>query len=81
MYKLLKKLGLRDDKRSAPSEKFTAEDFKKHFEKVSAERYEQTREATEEVISWIPDRSKEPAVEKAGETLNIEITVEEILKK
>ena len=44
MYKTLKKLGLRDDKRSAPSEQFSAEELKTHFEKVSKERSEHTSE-------------------------------------
>ena len=35
MYKTLKKLRLRDDNRSAPSEQFSAEEFKTEFEKVS----------------------------------------------
>ena len=52
MYKTLKKLGLRDDKRSAPSEQFSAEEFKTHFEKVSKERSEHSSEEMQEVISW-----------------------------
>ena len=51
MYKTLKKLGLRDDKRSAPSEQFSAEEFKTDFEKVSKERSEHTSEEIQEVIS------------------------------
>ena len=41
MYKTLKTIRQRDSKGTAPSETFTAEEFKIHFEKVGANRHEQ----------------------------------------
>ena len=81
MHKTLKKLGLRDDKRSAPSEQFSAEEFKTYFEKVSKERSEHTSEEVQEVISWIPDRREEQEVKRAAEKLGKEVTVGEILEQ
>ena len=81
MYKTLKKLGLRDDKRSAPSEQFSAEEIETHFKKVSKKRSEHTSEAIQEVISWIPDRREEQEVKRAAEKLEKEVTVGEILER
>ena len=81
MYKTLKKLGLRDDKISAPSEQFSAEEFKTLFEKVSRERSEHTSEEKQEVISWIPDRGEEQEIKTAAEKLEKEVTVGKILEQ
>ena len=81
MYKTLKKLGLRDDKRSAPSEQFSAEEFKTDFEKVSKERSEHTSEEIQEFISWIPDRREEQEVKRAAEKMGKEVTVGEKLEQ
>ena len=81
MYKTLKKLDLRDDKRSAPSEQFSVEEFKTHFMKVSKERSEHTSEEIQEVISWITDRREEQEVKRAAEKLGKEVTVGEILEQ
>ena len=76
-----KKLGLRDDKRSAPSEQFSADEFITHFEKVSKERSEHTSVEIQGVIIWIPDRREEQEVKRAAEKLGKEVTVGELLEQ
>ena len=46
------KLGMRDSKITRPSEHFSVEEYKSHFEKVSQER----QEVTDQVMSWVRDR-------------------------
>ena len=47
MFKVLKKLGMRDGKITRPSEHFSVEEYKSHLEKVSQER----QEVTDQVMS------------------------------
>jgi len=47
MFKLLRKLRMRDGKVTRPSEQLSVEEYKRHFEKVSQER----QEVTDQVMS------------------------------
>ena len=53
MYKILRKLGQRDSKAARASEHFSTEEYKVHFEKVSAERYERQVEEIQQLMGDI----------------------------
>ena len=80
MFKLLRKLGMRDGKRTRPSEHFSVEEYKSHFEKVSQER----QEVTDQVMSWVLDRVEDmrndERIREAGEELEKSLEREEIEK-
>ena len=80
MFKLLRKLGMRDGKITRPGEYFSVEEYKSHFEKVSQER----QEVTNQVMSWVFDRvedmSSDDSIREAGEELEKTLEREEIEK-
>ena len=80
MFKLLRKLGMRDGKRTRPSEHFSVEEYKSHFEKVSQER----QEVTDQVMSWVLDRVEDmrndERIREAGKELEKSLEREEIEK-
>ena len=80
-YKLLTKLGTRENKSSAPSEIFTANDLENQFKKVSETRNDLPRDQIEEVIQTIPDRRGEPKLEEAAKKLGRETTTTEVMNK
>ena len=49
MYKVLRKLGMRDSKAARAAEHFSPEEYKQHFEKVSQEKYERTPEEIQQL--------------------------------
>ena len=81
MFKLLRKLGTRDGKRTRPSEHFSVEEYKSQFEKVSQER----QEVTDQVMSWVLDRVEDmrndERIREAGEELEKSLEREEIEKQ
>ena len=80
MFKLLRKLGMRDGKITRPGEYFSVEEYKSHFEKVSQER----QEVTNQVMSWVFDRVEDmrsdDRIREAGEKLEETLEREEIEK-
>ena len=80
MFKLLRKLGMRDGKITRPDEHFSVEEYKSHFEKVSQER----QEVTNQVMSWVFDRVEDmrsdDRIREAGEELEKTLEREEIEK-
>ena len=80
IYQLLKKLGLRGAAAVPKSSAFTAEEFREHFEKVSAERHENTPDVLRSVIAEIPERVDDTARE-AAEELEVEIKDGEVLSE
>ena len=80
MFKLLRKLGMRDGKITRPGEYFSVEEYKSHFEKVSQER----QEVTNQVMSWVFDRVEDmrsdDRIREAGEELEKTLEREEIEK-
>ena len=55
MYKILRKLGQRDTKAARASEHFSTEEYKAHFEKVSAERYERPVDEIQQLMGDIEE--------------------------
>ena len=80
MFKLLRKLGVRDGKITRPGKHFSVEEYKSHFEKVSQER----QEVTNQVMSWVFDRVEDmrsdDMIREAGEELEKNLEREEIEK-
>ena len=80
LFKLLRKLGMRDGKITKPGEHFSVEEYKSHFEKVSHER----QEVTNQVMSWVFDRVEDmrsdDRIREAGEELEKNLEREEIEK-
>ena len=80
MFKLLRKLGMRDGKTTRPDEHFSVEEYKIHFEKVSQER----QEVTNQVMSWVFDRVEDmrsdDRISEASEELEKTLEREEIEK-
>ena len=80
MFKLLRKLGMRDCKVTRPTEHFSVEEYKSHFEKVSQNR----QEVTNQVMSWALDRvddmRNDDRIREAGEELEKNLEREEIEK-
>ena len=80
MFKLLRKLGMRDGKRTRPSEHFSVEEYKSHFEKVSQER----QEVADQVMSWVLDRVEDmrndERIREADEELEKSLEKEETEK-
>ena len=78
MFKLLRKLGMRDGKITKPSEHFSVEEYKSHFEKVTQER----QEVTNQVVNWVYDRvddmRNDERIREAGEELEQNLEREEI---
>ena len=79
MYKILRKIGSKENKSASPSESFSAVEFKEHFSKVSEARNEQSRERIEETISWIPDKRNDPEFRRNADKLSEPITIAEIM--
>ena len=78
MFKLLRKLGMRDCKITRPSEYFSLEEPKSHFEKVLQER----QEVASQIINWVFHREEEMRknVKRAGEELEKNLEIEKIEK-
>ena len=79
MYKILRKIGSKENKSASPSESFSAEEFEEHFSKVSEARNEQSRERIEETISWIPGKRNDPEFRRNADKLSEPITTAEIM--
>ena len=80
LFKLQRKLGMRDGQITRPNEHFSVEEYKSHFEKVSQER----QEVTDQMMSWVLDRVEEmrndERIREAGEGLEKSLEREEIEK-
>ena len=80
MFKFLRELEIRDGKITRPSEQFSVEEYKSHFEKVSQER----QEVTDQALSWILDRVEDlrndERIREAGEQLEKNLEREDIEK-
>ena len=78
MFKLLRKPGMRDGKITKPSEHFSVEEYRSHFEKVTQER----QEVTNQVVNWVYDRvddmRNDERIREAGEELEQNLEREEI---
>ena len=55
MYRLLKKLGMRDSKTASAKEYFTPQEYQLHFEKVSKDRSEEGEATRQKAIERIID--------------------------
>ena len=69
MFKLLRKLGMRDDRITRPGEHFYVEEYKSHFEKVSQERQEVTNQVMSWVFDTVEDMRGNDRIREAGEEL------------
>ena len=78
MYKILRQLGTRGNKKLGMGGTLTAEDFREQFESVSAERYEVDPSVIEGVIERAKDLRMDAEAIVANEGMNVEPEREEI---
>ena len=79
MYSTLRTLGTRSSKPQGGTN-ITTEQFRSHFAKVSAVRFENEPAALEEAIEETPDRRHEIPIQRANEELNKTPSDDEILE-
>ena len=81
MYKSLKKLGTRGQTKSSATTKLTKDDFKVHFSKISANRFENNPEEIDEVVNKINDIRNTEEARTWNQKLNELPTSQEIFKE
>ena len=78
MYKLLKLIGCKEANPVTQEERFTPDEYRNHFSKVSANRHESTQEEQDEAIKLVEDLRNEEKAKQAAEHLERDLTEEEI---
>ena len=81
VYKALKKLGTRGMKSAPKTTNITTDEFKKHFESISSQRFENPIEEIDEVLDQIEDIRNTEKARNRNETINFEPSNEEITEQ
>ena len=79
MYAILKEVGKRSWKRAPVSCKISVEEFKEHFEGVTAERYELEPERIREAVEGACDLRQIEKAREANVMMNEEVSREEVI--